>query len=199
MSYCYPKELEELIVLFKELPGIGQKGAERMVFQMLKWPDGKLKHFGNQISVLHDILKKCSICGNLCTEEICSICDDSKRDRCTICVLEDYTQVSSFEKSYYKGLYHILGGKLSPLENRGADTLTIDLLINRINAGEINEVILALSLDIEGQATSIYIADLLKNSRAEITTLASGIPAGADISYANSATISAAVKGRVKL
>jgi len=199
MSYCYPKELEELIVLFKELPGIGQKGAERMVFQMLKWPDGKLKHFGKQISVLHDILKKCSICGNLCTEEICSICDDSKRDRCTICVLEDYTQVSSFEKSYYKGLYHILGGKLSPLENRGADTLTIDLLINRINAGEINEVILALSLDIEGQATSIYIADLLKNSGVEITTLARGIPAGADISYANSATISAAVKGRVKL
>ena len=193
----YPKELEELISILKELPGIGQRGAERMAFCMLKWPVGKLDFLGEKISNLHEKIKKCQICGNLCENDLCCVCKDPKRDSSIICILEDYTQIPPMEKSGFKGVYHVLGGKLSPLENKGAETLSLKSLISRINSDKVTEVILALSQDVEGQATTIYIAGLLKDKNIKITTLARGIPAGADISFANSATIAAALDGRV--
>ena len=193
----YPKELEELISILKELPGIGQRGAERMALCMLKWPEDKLTFLGGKISSLHKKIKKCTMCGNLCEKDLCSICNDPNRDSSLICILEDYTQIPPLEKSGFKGVYHVLGGKLSPLDNRGAESLSLEPLINRINSEKLTEIILALSQDIEGQATSIYIANLLKNKNIKITTLARGIPAGADISYANSATIAAAMDGRI--
>ena len=193
----YPKELEELISVLKELPGIGQRGAERMAFCMLKWPKDKLDFLGKKISSLPEKIKKCKVCGNLCEIDFCKVCVDPKRDSSIICVVEDYTQIPPMEKSGYKGIYHILGGKLSPLENKGAETLSLNSLINRISTEKITEIILALSQDVEGQATSIYIANMLKEKNVRITTLARGIPAGADISYANSATIAAAIDGRV--
>ena len=195
----YPKDIEELISLLKELPGIGQRGAERMAFCMLKWPEGKLSFLSEKISDLHKKIKKCQICGNLCENELCSICKDSKRDFSIVCILEDYTQIPSMEKSGFKGVYHVLGGKLSPLENKGAEALSLEPLIKRINTGKLTEIILALSQDVEGQATAIYIAGLMKGKNIRITTLARGIPAGADISYANSATIAAAIDGRISI
>ena len=195
----YPKEVEELISILKELPGIGQRGAERMVFCMLKWPKDKLKFFSEKISSLYEKIRFCKTCGNICQEDLCNVCQDPKRDSSIICILEDYTQVPSLEKSGFKGKYHILGGKLSPLENKGTEALSLESLLNRINSEKISEVILALSQDVEGQATAIYIADFLKDKNIKITTLARGIPAGADISYANSATISVALNGRVEL
>ncbi len=195
----YPEKLEEVITLLKELPGIGQRGAERMVFSMLKWPKDKLKFFGETISSLSDNIKKCQKCGNICEDDLCSICKNLHRDSSLICVLEDYTQIPSMEKSGFKGLYHILGGKLSPLENKGVDALSFESLCNRIKNEKPKEIILALSQDIEGQATAIYIAEQLKNQGIKITTLARGIPAGADISYANSATIAAAIDGRISI
>ncbi len=200
MSHSYyPKGLEELISILKELPGIGQRGAERMALCMLKWPKDKLNFLGAKISDLHVKIKKCKICGNLCEKELCNVCIDPKRDSSVICVLEDYSQIPPMEKSCFKGVYHVLGGKLSPLDNKGTDTLSIEPLINRLNSGKLTEIILALSQDVEGQATTIYIANLLKNKNIKITTLARGIPAGADISYANSATITAAINGRISI
>ena len=193
----YPKELDELISILKELPGIGQRGAERMAFCILKWPKDKQTFLGNKISKLHEKIKKCIICGNLCEKDLCRICTDPKRDSSIICILEDYTQIPPMEKSAFKGIYHILGGKLSPLENKGVETLSLEPLLNKINSGKLTEIILALSQDVEGQATAIYIVGLLKDKNIKITTLARGIPAGADISYANSATIAAAIEGRV--
>ena len=200
MSNSYfPKEIEDLISILKELPGIGQRGAERMAFSMLKWPESKLKFLSEQISNLYEKISFCKVCGNLCQEDLCNVCKDPKRDASVICVLEDYTQIPPLEKSGFKGTYHVLGGKLSPLENRDVEALSLEPLLNRINSGKISEVILALSQDVEGQATAIYIANQLKDKNITITTLARGIPAGADISYANSATILAAINGRITL
>jgi len=195
----YPKELEELISILKELPGIGQRGAERMAFCMLKWPEGKLNFLGEKISTLYEKIKKCKICGNLCETDRCNVCKDSKRDSSIICILEDFTQIPPMEKSGFRGVYHVLGGKLSPLKNKGTETLSLVPLMNRINSEKLTEIILALSQDVEGQATAIYIAKLLKDKNIKITTLARGIPAGADISFANSATIAAAIDGRISI
>ena len=199
MNSYYPKEVEELISILKELPGIGQRGAEHMVFCMLKWPDDKLKFLSEKIFSLCENIKICKKCGNICVEELCNICQDSRRDSFTICVLEDYTQIPSLEKSGFRGIYHVLGGRLSPLENKDIESLSVEALFSRIDSDKISEVILALNQDVEGQATAIYIAELLKVKNIKITTLARGIPAGADISYANSATISVALNGRVEM
>ena len=198
-NFYYPKELEELISILKELPGIGQRGAERMAFCMLKWPEDKIDFLGSKISKLHANIKKCKVCGNLCEGDLCRVCSDPKRDGSIVCILEDYAQIPPLEKSGYKGVYHILGGKLSPLEGKGIETLFLTPLLDRINSGNLSEVIFALSQDVEGQATTIYIANILKEKNIKITTLARGIPAGADISFANSATIAAAIDGRVSI
>ena len=198
-NYHYPEKLEDVILLLKELPGIGQRGAERIVFSMLKWPKDKLKFLGETISCLSEQIKTCQKCGNICENTLCNICKDTERNTSLLCVLEDYTQIPSLEKSGYKGLYHILGGKLSPLENKGVETLSLESLYNRIKSEKPIEVILALSQDIEGQATTIYIAEQLKDKGIKISTLARGIPAGADISYANSATLAAAIDGRISI
>ena len=190
------KYIDELIELLKEFPGIGQRGAERLVFHILKWPPEKVEYLGDKIRFLPDKIRKCKICGNISEGEICEICSSFERDKTTVCVVEEFSHIYPIDKSGFKGVFHILGGKISPLNNRGADLLTIDSLISRIEDSNIKEVILALSQDVEGQATAIYISELIKEKNVKITTLARGIPAGADISFANSATISVALNGR---
>jgi recombination protein RecR len=200
MKNNLPSELENIISLFKELPGIGQRGAERMVFSILKWPPEKIKVLGNAIFGIPEKIKKCTVCGNISEEEICSICTSPIRDETLICIVEDFIQIPHIEKSNYKGKYHVLEGKLSPLDGIYSESLAIKSLIERIkNNPNLNEIIIALSQDIEGQATTIYLADLLSNLNIRVTTLAKGIPAGADISFANSATLSAAINGRISL
>ncbi len=201
MNYKFPTEIEELINLFKELPGIGRKGAERMVFSILKWDFEKSKYLGEKISSLHNLIKKCSICGNISASAICDICSDNNRNQSTICIVEDFSQIPSLEEAGYKGLYHILNGKISPLGKRGVEEINLLSLFARIpaNNSEINELIIALSQDVEGRATSFYIAEELKHTGIKITALARGVPAGADITYANSATIAAAISGRTSI
>ncbi len=201
MKSIYPHHLEELISTLKTLPGIGPKGAERLALAILKWPTDKVKSLATNIYELHERIKKCSKCGNISEAELCNICTSPSRNNSILCIVEDSSQIPAIENSgFYNGLYHILGGKLSPLENKGPDTLTVNELINRIKNNDdttpIKEVILALSQDVEGQATSFYIADRIKNLEVSISTLARGLPAGADISFANSATIRAAINGR---
>ena len=193
------KYIDEIIELFKEFPGVGQRGAERMVFQLLRWTPEKLEFLGERIKDIPLNIRKCKVCGNLTEHEVCSICSSLDRDKSTICVVEEFSHIMPIEKSGYKGVYHILGGKISPLNNRGAENLTIDSLLSRIDSEDVKEVILALSQDVEGQATSIYISELLTDKNLKITTLARGIPAGADISFANAATISVALNGRTPI
>ena len=198
MNNILPQEIERIISLFKELPGIGRRGAERIVFSLLKWPPEKLKFFGEELSTLPVNVKRCKICWNLSEHETCKICSAVDRDESLLCIVEDFIQLPVIEATSYRGKYHILGGKLSPLEGISPDKLKIDLLQKRLSENKnIKEVLIALSQDIEGQATTIYLSKILAFYGVKITTLARGIPAGADISFANSATLSAAIEGRV--
>ncbi|MCF7791429.1 MAG: recombination mediator RecR [Victivallales bacterium] len=193
------KYIDELIEILKEFPGIGQRGAERIVFQILKWPPEKVETLGQKIKQLPDQIRTCKICGNISESEICEICSSHERDKNIICVVEEFSHIIPINKSGYKGVFHVLGGKISPLNNIEAEQLNLASLIERIKSSDITEVVLALSQDVEGQATAVYISEVLKKEDVKITTLARGIPAGADISYANSATISVAMNGRTEM
>lgn len=197
----YPEMLEEIISAFKGLPGIGRRTSERIVLAMVKWQPGKLENLGELLRNLPQTVTFCPECGNLAAHgRSCGICESPSRDRNIICVVEDFSQIVSIESSaFYKGIYHVLGGKLSPLENKHAGMLKIDSLLCRIETLQVKEVILALSQDVEGQATAVYIGSLLKGWELKITRLARGLPAGSDISYADSATIGAALNGRIPL
>ena len=200
MNNILPQEIERIISLFKELPGIGRRGAERIVFSLLKWPPDKLKIFGEDLAALPVNVKRCKVCWNLSEHETCSICSAADRDESLLCIVEDFIQLPIMEAASYKGKYHILGGKLSPLEGITPDKLKIDLLQKRLSENKsIKEVLIALSQDIEGQATTVYLSKILAVYDVKITTLARGIPAGADISFANSATLSAAIEGRISV
>ncbi|HBM16301.1 MAG TPA: recombination protein RecR [Lentisphaeria bacterium] len=195
-----PKEIENIISFFKEIPGIGRKGAERMIFAMLKWPPEKLTSFGNQIALLPEKVKKCSVCSNISESDICPICASHERDRSLLCIVEDFTQIPLLETANYKGLYFVLEGKLSPLDGITPDSLKINRLTKLISDSQnLKEVIIAVSQDIEGQATSIYLSGIIRKLGKSVTTLARGIPAGADISFANSATLAAAIEGRITI
>lgn len=192
----YPEQAEFIIELLKEFPGIGQRGAERVLFTMLKWDTEKIKKFGDMISDIPEKIKFCKYCGNISEDHECYVCKDSKRNSQLICVVENYEHIIPIEKSGYDGLYHVLGGKISPLEDSPPESLNISSLINRINKNSVEEIIIALSQDIEGQATSAYITDLLKDKKIKITKIARGLPAGSDLSFANADTINAAIDGR---
>ncbi|MCP3965237.1 MAG: recombination protein RecR [Lentisphaerae bacterium] len=202
MTECkYPEAIEELIEGLKSLPGIGKRTAERLALAMLKWKPEKTKHFGEVLLNMPETITYCPGCGNLSQESnLCDICRNVNRDKSLICVVEDFTQIMTIESSAcFRGVYHVLGGKLSPLENKLADTLTTEALLKRISENDVREVILALSPDVEGQATAVYVGELLRNKGVRITRLAQGLPAGSDISYADSATIGAALSGRTEL
>ena len=197
----YPEALQSLIEALKSFPGVGNRSAERMAFAMLKWQREKLEVVGDLISGLPDSVVACGICGNIASKDAkCAYCSDASRNGSTICVVEEVTQISGIERGgFYRGLYHVLGGRLAPLEGKRAEDLNIDSLCARVDTGAVEEVILALGQDVEGRATAIYLADLLKFKNVKITRLASGIPVGADLSYADSATIAAALNGRIAL
>jgi recombination protein RecR len=197
-EFKYPKALEEIIEHLKRLPGIGRRTAERLALAMLKWKGERIIAFGEALQELPLKVTFCPECGGLAeNDEKCLICESHNRKTELLCVVEDFNQIMAIENSdFFKGIYHVLGGKLSPLENRSASDLNIEKLLERIENHNVKEIILALSPDVEGQATAMYIAKLLKNKDIKITRLAQGLPAGADITFADSATIGAALSGR---
>ena len=200
-EFKYPEALEEIINHLKRLPGIGKRTAERLALAMLKWKGEKIIAFGESLEKLPLAVTFCPECGALAeNDKNCLICQSNHRNTKLLCVIEDFSQIMSIENSsFFKGLYHVLGGKLSPLEKRSAEDLNIDSLLVRIDKLEVQEIILALSPDVEGQATAMYIANLLKDKEIKVTRLAQGLPAGADISFADAATIGAALSGRRKI
>lgn len=201
MSAKYPKALTDITDILKTLPGVGKRSAERMAFSMLKWQEEKLKTLGDTIKTLKEKITFCPECGNLASEgKLCDVCAAPARDKSLVCVVEESAQIFSIEENgFFKGVYHVLGGKLSPLEGKGIEDLSIDRLKRRVESLGVKELILALSSDVEGQATAVYLAETFRDSGVKITRLAQGLPAGSDISYADSATIAIAFNGRTAL
>ena len=197
----YPADLEEMIEQIRRLPGVGRRSAERMALAMLKWPADNLRAFGGLIGRLPESLVRCPVCGNLTGDgEECPICSDPGRDRSLICVVEDLAQLYTVEKSgSFRGLYHILGGKLSPLDNRTEADLNLESLTLRIASGGVKELIIALGSDVESRGTSYFLAEKYRGRVEKITVPAQGLPAGASLNYADGATIAAALSHRQML
>ena len=203
MANVYPEALEALMELLKGLPGIGRRSAERMALALYKWDDEKIAALAENLRTLKERIRLCPECGNLADGEtpdsLCRICASPLRDPSCICVVEEATQIRVIEAGgVFKGVYHVLGGRIAPLEGKGVDSITLDALEKRLDKGIIRELILALSPDVEGQATVLYIARRLEGRGLKLSRLAQGLPAGSDLSYADPATIAAALSGRIE-
>ena len=196
----YPSEVvENAVDQLSRLPGIGRKSAQRLVFFLLKIPGKDVHELADTLIKLKDRVRRCSVCNNITEVDPCNICTNESRDRKIICVVEEANDVLAFEKTgEYKGLYHVLGGALSPLDGIGPDDLKITEFMRRLNE-EVEEIILATNPNAEGEATAMYISKLVKPLGITITRIARGIPVGADLEYADEITLSKALEGRVPL
>ena len=194
--------LEKLVNQFERLPSIGHKTAQRLAFHVLGMSDEQVKEFTDTITAAHENIHQCAVCCNLTEEEMCPICQSSTRDRSTICVVEDPRDVAVFEKTGdYDGLYHVLHGAISPMNDVGPDAIRIKELLARLSGQdkEVKEIIMATNPTVEGEATAMYISKLLKPLGYKVTRLAYGIPVGADLEYADEVTVSRALEGRNQL
>lgn len=193
------ESLEKLIEEFSKLPGIGKKTAQRMAFHILKSNKEAAETLAQALLDVKEKVGYCSACFNITEEDPCSICKDQKRDRSTICVVEEANDVVALERTnQYKGLFHVLGGVLSPLDGIGPDDLKIKELLARLKGKRIKEVILATNPNTEGEATAIYMAKLIKPLGVKVTRIARGIPAGGDLEYADQVTLANAIEGRIE-
>ncbi len=189
--------LEKMVEAFRRLPGVGRKSAERMAFGILEMSDEQVSDFLSAIDSGKASIHPCTECGNITSGELCPICSDNDRDRTLICVVEDSKAVQSFEKiKEYKGVYHVLGGCLSPRNGKGPEDLNIASLVKRIQADGVTEVMIATNATVEGETTAMYLSRIIKPLGAKITRLAYGIPVGADIEYADKLTLLRAIEGR---
>ena len=192
------KPLVRLIDSFKKLPGVGIKQAERFAFFIVKSSQNDAENLASSIINAKKSIKTCSVCCSLCEESPCEICSDENRDRKKICVVESYTDLQVIEKTgKYKGLYHVLMGVLSPLDGVHQDDLTLKLLMKRLDA--IEEVLIATNPTVEGDATAMYISQLVKPHNIKITRLAKGIPSGGSIEYSDEITLINALDGRKEI
>lgn len=189
--------ITRLIDEFKKLPGIGAKSAQRLTFHLLKRPEEDCRGLAQAILDLKANLRMCSVCQNITDVDPCRICRDPKRDRHTICVVEEPFNVLSIERSgSYRGLYHVLHGVISPAQGVGPEELRVETLLKRLADGEVEEVILATNPTAEGEATALYLARLIKPSGVKVSRIGVGIPMGSDLEYADTLTISKALSGR---
>ncbi|TWT83969.1 Recombination protein RecR [Planctomycetes bacterium CA13] len=190
----------ELVENLGRLPGIGRKSAERLAFHLLRVSESEALALADSIRRVRKDVRYCSACFNLAETDLCAICSDPSRDTTRICVVEQPRDLMSLEQSSaYKGLYHVLLGRIAPLDGIGPDQLTIDALVDRIRAGGFNEVIMATNPTVEGDGTSLYISNLLSEFSVQMTRLARGITAGSVLEYANREMIADALTGRQKL
>jgi recombination protein RecR len=190
--------VERAIHELSKLPGIGRKTAQRHVFYLLKRSEDEVEALVQAIHDLKQKVRHCSICFNITEEKICAICANSDRDKITICVVEEANDIIALEKTAeYKGLYHVLGGALSPLDGIGPDDLHIKELLSRMTG--IAEVIIATNPNTEGEATALYLARLIKPLNILVSRIARGLPIGADIEYADEITLSRALEGRIAI
>ena len=189
--------LTKLVEQFERLPGIGRKTAQRLAFYVLSLPKERAAEFANAILDAHEKIKRCRICQSLTEKELCPICSDASRDPSVICVVENSQDVIAFERTReYHGLYHVLHGLISPMDGVGPDQLCIKELLARLKDGAVKEVVMATNPTVEGEATAMYLARLLKPMGIKVTRLAYGIPVGGNLEYADEVTLSRALEGR---
>jgi len=188
--------VENLVAQLTRLPGIGTRTAQRLAFHLLSIPKEEALALAGAIAEVKERVRFCAECGNLTEEELCGICSDARRDRSVICVVEQPVDVVSVERTHeYRGLYHVLGGALSPLDGVDPGDLRIGGLLERVARGGVDEVVLATNPTMTGEATAGYIADRLRD-RVTVTRLASGLPVGGDLEYADEVTLGRALAGR---
>ena len=194
---------EPLLVAIEELsklPGIGKKTAQRLALHILKIDDDKARNLFKSLEELKTKIRFCSRCFNLSEEELCAVCSNPKRNTTKICVVEEASDVIAIEKTHeYSGLYHVLGGVLSPLAGVTPDSLKIKELLERFKKEDIEEVILALNPDTEGETTSLYLAKLIKPLNIKVTSIARGLPIGGDLEFADEATVGRALLNRISI
>ncbi|MCQ2561931.1 MAG: recombination mediator RecR [Clostridia bacterium] len=196
----YAKPLTKLISELGKLPGIGGKSAQRLAFHIMSLSEEEARQLADSIIEAKTKMKYCSVCGNLTDVDPCPICSDSSRDGHVVCVVESPRDVSAMERvREYNGLYHVLHGAISPMDGIGPEDINLKSLIVRLQENDINEVILATNPNIEGEATAMYIAKLIKPAGIKATRIAHGLPVGGDLEYADEVTLSKAMEGRREL
>ncbi|MGB2869867.1 MAG: recombination mediator RecR [Bacteroidota bacterium] len=192
------ESIEQLAEQFSRLPGIGRKTAHRLALYVLKMNREEVVTLARALVNVKDKVRYCSVCSNITESDPCPICSSTKRERSFICVVEEPNDVLAIEKTNeFKGLYHVLGGALSPLDGVGPDDLRIKELLRRVSTAATAEVILALNPNVEGEATTLYLSKLLKPLEVKVTRIARGLPVGSDLEFADEATLSRAIEGRI--
>ena len=198
MAGNYILPIEKLINSFQKLPGVGYKTAQRYAYSIINMEKEQVKDFANSLVSVKENVKYCSVCGNFTDRDVCTICSERKSD--IICVVKEPKDVLALEKvKDFDGLYHVLHGCISPIDGKGPDDIRIKELLDRIKKGNISEVILATNPDVEGEATAMYIAKLLKPLGVKVTRIAQGISIGSDLEYADEVTLSRAIEDRREL
>lgn len=196
----YARSIQDLIKEFSRMPGIGPKTAERLAFYVLKLSHEDAKSLSQSILKVKSTIRFCKNCNNLSEGDLCLICQDGSRDRSIICVVEEPNDVSAIEKAgKFNGVYHVLLGRLSPLDGLGPEALKINGLIERVKKNKVKELIIATNSDMEGETTALYISKLFKPYKLKITRIAYGIPVGSDLKYADQATLMKAIEGRLEI
>jgi recombination protein RecR len=192
----FSPSVENLVAQLTRLPGIGSRTAQRLAFHILQRPKDEALALANALVEVKERVRFCRECGNLTEEELCGICTDARRDRTVICVVEQPVDLVSLERTHeFRGLYHVLGGALSPLDGVEPSHLRIDELLRRVEANDVQEVVLAMNPNRTGEATAAFLADRLRG-RVRVTRLASGLPVGGDLEYADEVTLGRALSGR---
>ncbi len=200
MHNGYADALGQLVDQLARLPGIGRKSAQRLAFYILKQPKQEAYALAQSIINAKEKITYCTVCYNLTDQEICPICADPHRDHSLICVVEDARDVLALERAReFHGLYHVLGGAISPMDGIGPEQLKIKELLERLKDDEVAEVILATNSNIEGEATAMYLSNLIKPLGVKVTRIAQGLPVGGDIEYADEVTLARAFNGRWEL
>jgi len=196
----FAEPMARLIEELKKLPGVGSKSAQRMAFHILRSSEDDAEALAGAVRDLKQKLHLCSVCNNITDVDPCSYCASPTRNQRLVCVVEEPTNISSIEKArFYNGVYHVLHGAISPLHGVGPEQLRIPSLLKRIESGSLDEVIIATNPTIEGEATAVHLSGLLKRPGLKVTRIATGIPAGSDIEYADEVTMLKAMEGRREL
>lgn len=196
----YYDSLSRLIAQFQKLPGVGSKTAQRLAFYILKMPEAEVRSFASALVEARSKLITCSCCGNMTDSDPCPICLDPKRDDKYICVVQESKDILALERTNeFKGLYHVLHGAISPLDGIGPDQLNLKSLLNRVQKTPPQEVIIATNPNVQGEATAMYLAQILKPLNITVTRIAHGLPVGGDLEYADEMTLARALAGRQQL
>ena len=200
MAYQYPAPLQRLINELSRLPGLGPKAAQRLAFYLMTSPEDSASELAEALTEARSLVHSCPVCGNFTDADRCSICTDRTRDASLLCIVESVADIISMERAHsYNGVYHVLGGAISPMDGIGPERLNLKSLGERLRSGSIKEIIMATNPTVEGEATAMYLSRLLRPFGVKITRLAYGIPVGSHLEYADDATLMRALEGRQEM